>query len=108
MVLFFRAVTQQALDREHNNIPDLESYITLRRNTSGCKPCFALIEHAACIDLPDMVMQHPSIGILENATNDLVTWTNVRFCPSCSFSLCVDPCVCLSGYLLLQRRAVSR
>ena len=44
--LFFRAVAQQAKDRETGNIPDLESYIAMRRDTSGCKPCWALIEYA--------------------------------------------------------------
>ena len=44
--LFFRAVTQQAKDRASGNIPDLESYIAMRRDTSGCKPCWALIEYA--------------------------------------------------------------
>ena len=44
--LFFRAVTQQAKDRSSGNIPDLESYIAMRRDTSGCKPCWALIEYA--------------------------------------------------------------
>jgi Terpene synthase family 2, C-terminal metal binding len=41
---FFQAVTQQASDRAAGIIPDLESYIALRRDTSGCKPCWALIE----------------------------------------------------------------
>jgi len=41
---FFQSVTQQALDRATGVIPDLESYIALRRDTSGCKPCWALIE----------------------------------------------------------------
>lgn len=44
--LFFRAVAQQADDRRSGKIPDLESYIAMRRDTSGCKPCFALIEYA--------------------------------------------------------------
>ena len=44
--MFFRAVAQQAKDRETGNIPDLESYIAMRRDTSGCKPCWALIEYA--------------------------------------------------------------
>lgn len=77
MVLFFHAVRQQALDRTHDDIPDLESYVALRRDTSGCKPCFALIEFAGGFDLPDAVAQHPSIQALEEATNDLVTWSNV-------------------------------
>ena len=44
MDFFFQSVTQQALDRATGVIPDLESYIALRRDTSGCKPCWALIE----------------------------------------------------------------
>ncbi|THH17076.1 hypothetical protein EW146_g3682 [Bondarzewia mesenterica] len=79
MVLFFSAVTQEARDRSHHDIADLESYIALRRDTGGCKSCFALIEYAAGIDIPDSVMQHPSIGILEEATNDIVAWTNDIF-----------------------------
>ena len=33
MDFFFQAVTQQALDRQAGVVPDLESYITLRRDT---------------------------------------------------------------------------
>lgn len=78
MDLFFIAVAKQADDRANGRIPDLESYITVRRDTSGCKPCFALIEYAARIDLPDEVMSHPAIMAMEEATNDLVTWSNVN------------------------------
>lgn len=78
MDLFFKAVAQQASDRAEGVIPDMESYITIRRDTSGCKPCFQLIEFAARIDLPDEVIEHPIIQSLEEATNDLVTWSNVR------------------------------
>ncbi|EGN99183.1 hypothetical protein SERLA73DRAFT_90456 [Serpula lacrymans var. lacrymans S7.3] len=79
MDLFFKAVVLQANDRANGLVPDLESYITVRRDTSGCKPCFALIEYAARIDLPDEVMQHPVIQSMEEATNDLVTWSNDIF-----------------------------
>jgi len=57
-------------------IPDLESYIFLRRNSSGCKPCFALIEYANGIDLPDKVTDHPVICALEDAANDVISWSN--------------------------------
>ena len=77
MDLFFIAVVKQADDRANGRIPDLESYITVRRDTSGCKPCFALIEYAARIDLPDEIMSHPVIMAMEESTNDLVTWSNV-------------------------------
>ena len=33
MDFFFQAVTQQAADREAGVVPDLESYISLRRDT---------------------------------------------------------------------------
>jgi hypothetical protein len=35
MDFFFQSVTEQARDRHAGEIPDLESYITLRRDTSG-------------------------------------------------------------------------
>lgn len=79
MDLFFQSVTQQALDRATGVIPDLESYIALRRDTSGCKPCWALIEYAGNLDIPDEVMEHPLICSLGEAANDLVTWSNDIF-----------------------------
>jgi len=75
--MFFQAVTQQSLDRARGDILDIESYISLRRDTSGCKPVFVLMEYAAGIDLPDEVADHPVIRDLNEATNDLVTWSNV-------------------------------
>ena len=82
MDLFFEAVAQQARDRTSGEIPDLEEYISMRGNTSGCKPCFALAECAAHIDLPDEVVAHPSIRALEDASNAFVTWSNVSLLSS--------------------------
>lgn len=77
MGLYFEAIMQQAADRAQKNVPELEAYITLRRNTSGCKTGFALIEYAAGIDLPNEVVEHPIIQNLLDATNDCVSWANV-------------------------------
>jgi hypothetical protein len=77
MDLFFVAVAKQADDRVKGHVPDLESFIAMRRDTSCCKPVFALIEYAACIDLPDEVVSHPVIMTMEEAANDLATWSNV-------------------------------
>lgn len=96
MALFFDSVEQQARDRDSGAIPDLESYIALRRDTSGCKPCWALLEcnpsrflcpsapfdrdtslDAYNLHLPDEVMEHQLIASIEEAANDLVTWSNV-------------------------------
>jgi hypothetical protein len=75
--MFFQAVAQQTLDRSLGDMLDLETYIALRRDTSGCKPVFVLMEYAAGIDLPDEVADHPIIRDLNEAANDLVTWSNV-------------------------------
>ena len=83
MDLFFKAITTQARDRAAGVIPDLEDYIVVRRDTSGCKPCWALIEYANNLDLSDEVMEHPIIQGLDEATNDLVTWSNVSLRPNC-------------------------
>ncbi|KAJ7143181.1 isoprenoid synthase domain-containing protein, partial [Mycena crocata] len=77
--LFFEAVNIQTEMRDTGVIPDLESYISLRRDTSGCKPCWALIEYGLDIDLPDFVADDPVIMALNQATNDLVTWSNDIF-----------------------------
>jgi hypothetical protein len=74
--LFFQAVAMEANDRINGVTPDLESYITLRRDTSGCKFFFALIEYANNLTLPDEVMEHPVIQSLNQSVNDLVTWSN--------------------------------
>jgi len=77
MDLFFQAITIQARDRRDGVIPDLDSYISVRRDTSGCKPCWALVEYANGLDIPDEVMEHPVVEALGEAANDLVTWSNV-------------------------------
>lgn len=96
--LYFDAVNQQARDRDANLIPDLESYISvsaqrvffrvtwvepevadgafviqMRRDNSGCKPVFDLIEYAMDIDLPEFVIRHPIIQALNQGANDVVT-----------------------------------
>ncbi|KAJ7315780.1 isoprenoid synthase domain-containing protein, partial [Mycena albidolilacea] len=76
---FVQSVTQRAQDRATGVIPDLESYIALRRDTSGCKPSFVLIEYANNLDFPDDVMEHPLIASLGEVANDLVTWSNDIF-----------------------------
>lgn len=78
LLQFFEAVSKQAQDRDSGVVPDLETYIDLRRDESGCKPVFDLIEYGLRIDLPDYVVEHPVIMALNQGSNDLVTWSNVR------------------------------
>lgn len=79
MQMFFEAVQRQAEDRGENVVPDLESYIDVRRDTSGCKPVFDLIEYSLDLELPEKVVEHPVIKALNQGANDLVTWSNDIF-----------------------------
>lgn len=76
---FFESVNLQAQDRDANQIPDLESFIDIRRDTSGCKSTFDLIEYAYDIDVPQEVLEHPVIEALKQGSNDLVAWSNDIF-----------------------------
>jgi len=77
MGLFFKTVAIQARDRAAGIVPDLEDYIVMRRDNSGCRPCWVLIEYANGLDLPDEVMEHQIIQSLDETANDVVTWSNV-------------------------------
>ncbi len=77
MQMFFQAVHQQALFRANGVVPDLETYIDMRRDTSGCKPVFDLIEYSLDLELPNVVVEDPVIVALNQGANDLVTWSNV-------------------------------
>jgi len=87
MDLFFKAVTIQARDRATRDIPDLEDYIAIRRDTSACRPCWALIEYAYGLDLSDEVMEHQIIQSLDEVANDLVSWSNASIRTRYSLSL---------------------
>ena len=56
---FFVAVVRQVKMKGY--VPDLESYIEMRRNTSCYKPCFQLIEYVGGFTLPDDVVEVPVI-----------------------------------------------
>ncbi|KAI0295458.1 isoprenoid synthase domain-containing protein [Russula brevipes] len=79
MEMFFQAVHQQAVYRADGVVPDLETYVDNRRETSGCKPVFDLIEYSLDLELPDAVVDHPVIVALNQSANDLVTWSNDIF-----------------------------
>ncbi|KAF9237783.1 isoprenoid synthase domain-containing protein [Melanogaster broomeanus] len=76
MDLYFVAMAKQMEDRANGHIPDLTTYIALRRDTSAMRVPFACVEYAARIDLPDEVQAHPVIRGMEEASNDFSSWTN--------------------------------
>ncbi|KAG8917205.1 hypothetical protein FRC03_004894 [Tulasnella sp. 419] len=74
--LYVQAILQQVVNRTHDQIPTIESFIQLRRDTSAVKLVFALVEYSLNLDLPDEVFEHPLIRSLEQGANDILTWAN--------------------------------
>ncbi|KAF8149257.1 isoprenoid synthase domain-containing protein [Mycena galopus ATCC 62051] len=77
--MFLQSVHEQAIHRMSRVIPTLQDYIRLRRDTSGCKPCWAMIECANNLDIPNHVLDHPTVRGLGEAANDVVAWSNDIF-----------------------------
>lgn len=70
----------QARDRSKEHIRSLADYFDMRRDNIGAKPSFAILE--LTMDLPDFVMDHPSIRIMTISAIDMLIIGNV--CYGCS------------------------
>lgn len=69
------AVARQAEDRSKSHIPDLESFLHLRRLSSGGVPTIVLCEMD--LDIPDEIRQHPTIAEMEMLAVELICIDNV-------------------------------
>jgi hypothetical protein len=107
MKAYMQAVQQQASYRGDGTVPDFETYISERRETSACKPAFDLVEYGLDMELPEYVVKHPVILTLNQSANDLVSWANVSAAPSSlpAFRVLKEGA---SGYILLQLRTIIR
>ena len=72
--LYLDAVAQRAIDRDQQHIRSIEHYFELRRDTMGFKPAFAIIETK--MNLPDEVMDHPTIVTIAAACGDMMAIAN--------------------------------
>lgn len=68
--LYTDSVVQQATDRDRSHIRDIEHYLELRRETVGAKPCFVILQLKG--DIPDEIINHPTIQTLTNASIDMI------------------------------------
>lgn len=53
--------------------PTVQEYMDMRAGCVGAYPCIGLMEYAEGIDLPQYVMDHPSIEAISRILCDLVT-----------------------------------
>ncbi|ETW81359.1 hypothetical protein HETIRDRAFT_51706 [Heterobasidion irregulare TC 32-1] len=71
---YTQSMVQQAADRSHAHIRDIDSYLQVRRETVATKPAFALFE--LDMDLPDEVVNHPVIQDLSIWAADMHSLAN--------------------------------
>ncbi|OAX40003.1 terpenoid synthase [Rhizopogon vinicolor AM-OR11-026] len=76
---FNRSMRSYQDARQHllnsTRIPDLESYIELRRDASGFKMIFDLIEYAGGLNLPERALVHPILKHLTEQACDVIAWS---------------------------------
>ncbi|KAG8730140.1 hypothetical protein FRC12_020472 [Ceratobasidium sp. 428] len=74
--LYTQAILQQTVNRSVDDVPTVEEFIQLRRDTSAVKMVFAVLEYSLGLDLPDEVHNDPIVAELALAGNDILTWAN--------------------------------
>jgi hypothetical protein len=79
---YFAALVTEAVNREHDAIPDVVSYCALRRDTGPALPLLDLIEHTEGIRLPRSFHGSPLFGHLMGAAADVAGWINDVFSAS--------------------------
>ncbi|KAH7926001.1 terpenoid synthase [Leucogyrophana mollusca] len=63
-----------ALDADSDVVPDLETYVELRRDASGLRMAFDLVEYAGGLELPERVFGRSMLRLVECAC-DIVAWS---------------------------------
>ncbi|KZS92146.1 terpenoid synthase [Sistotremastrum niveocremeum HHB9708] len=71
---FLNAVVIEAADRDDDKIRDFDEYLAVRRNTIAFKAAFWINE--CSLNLPNYVLNHPSLVSLMDHATDLVIITN--------------------------------
>jgi Terpene synthase family 2, C-terminal metal binding len=64
-------------NQRHGIVPDLESYLELRRDLSGLGMIFDMIEHAEGLQIPHEAFEDPVIRKLKQYATDIVAWSAV-------------------------------
>ena len=72
---YTQAVVQQAQDRYDKHVRTVDEYFSVRRDTIGAKPSFAILE--LDLNLPQEVLDHPVIKEMEILSIDMILLGNV-------------------------------
>lgn len=76
---YLRACMQEATNFKQSTIPDVETYIALRRLSASGDSYIELIEFIDHLTIPDFVREHNIIKELKLMTNNILAWCNDIF-----------------------------
>jgi 5-epi-alpha-selinene synthase len=73
---YFAANVWEAMNRHEGQVPDSATYRAMRPFTSAVYPCLLLIELAEGLRLPADVHEHPTVQVMAQMTNNVISWSN--------------------------------
>ncbi|QRV92112.1 terpene synthase [Ceratobasidium sp. AG-Ba] len=73
---YTQATLKQTMNRSFDDLPTIDEFIQLRRETSAMKVFYPILEYSLSLDLPVEVFTDPVMAELLVAANDLLTWAN--------------------------------
>ncbi|MBW4555015.1 MAG: terpene synthase [Trichormus sp. ATA11-4-KO1] len=76
---YLHGCVQEAINRLQENVPDINTYIHLRRSTGAMEPLFELIEFSNHLLIPVSLREHEILKSLKMMTNNIVCWCNDIF-----------------------------
>ncbi|EJD40956.1 terpenoid synthase [Auricularia subglabra TFB-10046 SS5] len=85
-------VVEEATNRERGAILGLKEYQALRRENSGCRPYYALIEYALGIDLPEAVYENKHFSRFYWASVDMACYANDVYSYAAEYAQGLDDC----------------
>jgi hypothetical protein len=74
---YIASVVQQADRRDRSYVCTIDEYLEARRDNIGSDPSFAFLETSLEIDIPEEIMQHPTIVAIQRDTTDMIVLANV-------------------------------
>jgi 5-epi-alpha-selinene synthase len=76
---FLDGCVQEATNRSKEIVPDVKTYITMRRLTGGMEPLFELIEFCNHLVIPDILRYNDKLINLKMMANNTICWCNDIF-----------------------------
>ncbi|HIK05920.1 MAG TPA: terpene synthase [Trichormus sp. M33_DOE_039] len=76
---YLHGCVQEAINRSQESVPDLDTYIHLRRSTGAMEPLFELIEFTNHLNIPRILREYEKLKQLKMMTNNIVCWCNDIF-----------------------------